>query len=197
MQVTHDSFIGIYENAFSAEYCDKIIAHFNWSAQNSRVWDRSETTERFKKDGACALNPTNPNEIAFTSQNLCSLVGEFNQIFWDQCYADYRNTYSVLNDYTRHTVYTYKVQKTQRAGGYHVWHCEDGSVDFSRRIGVYILYLNDVEEGGETEFLYCSKRIAPKKGTLLIFPPNYPWTHRGNPPLSGDKYIMTGWIEYA
>jgi hypothetical protein len=81
-------------------------------------------------------------------------------------------------------------------GGYHIWHSEDGDKNFAFRVGVYILYLNDVAEGGETEFLYLSKRIAPKKGRLIIFPPNYPWTHRGNPPLSGEKYILTGWTEF-
>ena len=40
-------------------------------------------------------------------------------------------------------------------------------------------------------------RVAAKKGRLVIFPANYPWTHRGNPPLSGEKYIMTGWVEFS
>jgi hypothetical protein len=53
-----------------------------------------------------------------------------------------------------------------------------------------------VEEGGETEFLYLSQRVKPKTGRLVIFPSGYVHTHRGNPPLSGEKYIMTGWIEF-
>jgi hypothetical protein len=60
-----------------------------------------------------------------------------------------------------------------------------------------ILYLNDVEEGGETEFLYFSKRVKPKQGTLLLFPASFTHTHRGNPPLSGTKYIMNTWLEYV
>ena len=95
------------------------------------------------------------------------------------------------------TIYSYKIQRTDPTGGYHVWHSEDGGKHFALRVGVYLLYLNDVEEGGETEFLYLSKRIKPTKGTLLIFPPNYPWAHRGNPPISNSKYIMTGWTEYT
>jgi hypothetical protein len=58
-----------------------------------------------------------------------------------------------------------------------------------------ILYLNDVDEGGETEFLYQSIRIKPKKGTLILCPGSFTHTHRGNPPLSGEKYIVTTWIE--
>lgn len=59
----------------------------------------------------------------------------------------------------------------------------------------FIVYLNDVEGGGETEFLYLGRRVSPVQGRLVIFPAGYTHTHRGNPPLSGEKYILTGWIE--
>lgn len=196
MKATYDDFIGTYDNAFSDEYCNKLITHYEWCAKYNRTWDRSES-ERIKKDNSCALNPKNVEEISFSSQNMLDLIGEFNSVFWDKCYADYRKEYSTLDTYHNHTIYTYKIQKTLPGGGYHIWHCEDAEREFSRRIGVYILFLNDVEEGGETEFLYCSKRVSAKKGRLVIFPPNFPWTHRGNPPLSGEKYIMTGWLEYS
>ena len=58
----------------------------------------------------------------------------------------------------------------------------------------WMVYLNDVEEGGETEFLYQSLRIKPKKGMAVIWPGTYTHLHRGNPPLKGDKYILTGWF---
>ena len=61
---------------------------------------------------------------------------------------------------------------------------------------VAILYLNTVKEGGETEFLYQRTRISPKQGTLILFPPSWTHTHRGNPPLSGNKYILTTWMEF-
>ena len=56
----------------------------------------------------------------------------------------------------------------------------------------WMVYLNDVEEGGETEFLYQKRKVKPKKGTILIWPGGYTHLHRGNPPMS-DKYIATGW----
>jgi hypothetical protein len=59
-----------------------------------------------------------------------------------------------------------------------------------------ILYLNDVEEGGETEFLHQGKRIKPTKGTLILAPASYTHAHRGNPPLSNDKIIITSWVEF-
>ena len=59
---------------------------------------------------------------------------------------------------------------------------------------VYLFYLNDVNEGGETEFLHCGVSLKPVKGTLVYFPTNFPFVHRGNVPISSDKYIVTGWM---
>jgi hypothetical protein len=198
MKVEHDEFVGVYDDVFSPMYCDRLIEYFEWCKNNNKIWNR-DTAERFKKDTSTALNPGSQTieEISFVRENLTGLIQEFNTCFWDTCYKDYSETYSTLDDYEAHTVYSYKIQKTLPGGGYHLWHCESAIKSFTRRIGVYILFLNDVEEGGETEFLYLSKRIKPKKGRLVIFPPNFPWTHRGNPPLSGEKYIMTGWIEFT
>ena len=81
--------------------------------------------------------------------------------------------------------------------GYHAWHCEDDSRDNATRILTFILYLNDVNEGGETEFLYYPKRIKAEAGKLILWPAGFTHTHRGNPPLSNTKYILTGWVEFA
>jgi hypothetical protein len=58
------------------------------------------------------------------------------------------------------------------------------------------MYLNDVEHGGETEFLYQKRRVSAKTGRVVIWPAGYTHVHRGNPPLSGEKYLLTGWLEF-
>jgi hypothetical protein len=195
-QAAYENFVGVYDGYFTDAFCDELIAHFEWRDKDNATYGRDDA-EKTKKDQALNLNPLTFKELTFMRTNLQGYMTEFNDTFWNVCYKDYLSQYSVLADYNKHTIYTYKIQRTEPAGGYHVWHCEDGEIEHSRRTGVYILYLNDVEEGGETEFLYLSKRISPKKGRLIIFPPNYPWAHRGNPPLSGTKYILTGWTEFA
>jgi len=194
VNVENEQFVGIYDDVFSSEYCDKVIEYYEWCVKNNRTWSRTEN-DIVKKDNSCALNPV--SSIEFSSEKVSFLIDEFNAGFWDTCYKDYRETYGVLNDHDKHTIFSYKVQKTLPAEGYHLWHCENGEKCFNNRILAYTLYLNDVEEGGETEFLYLSKRVSAKKGRLVIWPANFPWTHRGNPPLSGEKYIMTGWVEFC
>ena len=85
----------------------------------------------------------------------------------------------------------YKWQRTDIGGGFHKWHYEN-TLDKKREL-TWTLYLNDVEEGGETEFLYQHTRIKAEKGLFTIFPANWTHTHRGNPPISNEKYIGTGW----
>ena len=89
-----------------------------------------------------------------------------------------------------------KMQKTPIGGGYHVWHWESSGRATSNRLLNYQIFLNDVEEGGETEFLYLHRREKAREGTLLIYPGNFTHTHRGNPPISNEKYIINGWIEF-
>ena len=58
------------------------------------------------------------------------------------------------------------------------------------------MYLNDIDEAGETEFLYQNKRISPKQGRVLMWPADWTHSHRGNPPIGKeDKYILTTWLE--
>ena len=196
MQVEHDNFVGVYDDAFSGEFCQSLINHFEWCQSNNRTYGRPNR-QVIKDDSSTNLEPNSPTELAFMGAHIPNFINEFNEGFWGTCYADYRKMYSVIDQSGQHTIFTYKIQKTVPGGGYHIWHCEDAERTHMGRLGVYILYLNDVAEGGETEFLYLSKRVKAKQGRLVIFPPNYPWAHRGNPPLSGTKYILTGWTEFS
>jgi len=192
-----NDFIGVYDDVVTPEYCDSLINYFKWCKDNNRTWNRDECSTLSKEDVSTTLNPMKQTEINFSYDNLGGFIAEFNEVFWKNSYKQYTTKYDILNTFNNHTIYSYKLQETEPSQGYHVWHSEQGSLEYSRRIAAYILYFNEIIEGGETEFLYLSKRIAAKRGRLVIFPAGYTHTHRGNPPLSGTKYIMTGWVEYS
>lgn len=84
------------------------------------------------------------------------------------------------------------------SGGYPYWHSEvypqPGPNDALHRVLLFMFYLNDVEEGGETEFYYQNRSISPKAGRMVIAPGYFTHTHRGNIPISNDKYILTSWV---
>lgn len=188
-------FIGEYKNVFSEEFCNGLIEYYKWCKTNNKTWRRSESPENIKNDEAYNITPKNQYEINFVNDNLSSYLQEFNDLFWNKCYLEYSKTYYTIKNLAKHTIFSYKLQETLPTEGYHLWHCESGAIEHSHRIAAYIVYLNDVMEGGETEFLFQSKRIAPSRGTVVIFPSGYTHAHRGNPPLSGVKYILTGWLE--
>ena len=86
----------------------------------------------------------------------------------------------------------------QGKGGYHHWHSEiyprDAACETLHRVLLFMYYLNDVDDGGETEFFYQERKITPQAGRLVIAPAGFTHTHKGHIPRSGDKYIATSWI---
>jgi len=85
-------------------------------------------------------------------------------------------------------------------GGYFHWHSEiypqDERCEPLHRMLLFMFYLNDVAEGGETEFFFQQRKIAPKRGRMVVAPAGFTHTHRGNMPVSNDKYIATSWVMF-
>lgn len=85
----------------------------------------------------------------------------------------------------------YNIQRYLPSQGFKAWHYE--STQEKIRLFVWMVYLNDVEDGG-TEFM-LQKHIEPaEQGKLLFFPADWTHTHRGQVSHTQSKYILTGWI---
>ena len=82
----------------------------------------------------------------------------------------------------------YQIQRYEPGDGY-TWHHDT----YETRRHTFIWYLNDIEDEGYTEFS-TGLKVQPKAGRYLMFPALWPWKHRGYPPKSERKYIVTGWI---
>ena len=70
-----------------------------------------------------------------------------------------------------------------------------------QRVSTMVVYLNDVETGGETIFPHAGLSISPQKGSAVYF--RYcnakgqidPMSlHGGAPVLAGEKWVMTKWM---
>jgi hypothetical protein len=192
MNVTLDNFVGVFENAFSKEYCEGLIKAYDIAieAGYGRTRQQEETFSKLKKADTQLFNSLDNIQVPLIN------ITTFNETFWGKCYPLYEQEYSSIKESGAHRNYSFKMQRTDLREGYHVWHYESSSREMCNRLLTWMVYLNDVEEGGETEFLYQSMRIKPKQGTLLIWPAAFTHTHRGNPPLSNSKYIVTGWTEF-
>lgn len=189
-----EDFVGIFENVLSPEECQSIIDYFDNLKRLNLVYDRQRLN-----DGAPHVKQ---DETAFLLQHDTLLTQKKNPVldkflekFWP-CYNQYVSEYSILADSELHGINSVRVQRTLPGQGYHIWHYESSGANVANRIIAWGLYLNDVEHGGETEFLYQKRRISAKQGRLVIWPAAFTHTHRGNPPLSGEKYLLTGWLEF-
>jgi hypothetical protein len=67
----------------------------------------------------------------------------------------------------------------------------------AHRYLVLLWYLNDVASGGETEFPQLQRKVEPRTGRLLMFPPYWMYQHAGLPPISGDKYIISTYLMFG
>jgi len=183
--------IGIYDGYISDIECDNAIQYYE--KQN----DLNKTYDRLQSENA---NTTLKNDKAITlNEDVTAWFEDFKPLLlnFDLALRHYQDSTGVLSAYGLESFkYTnLKIQKTLPTQGYHVWHLEHShSKDNPYRALVFTIYLNDVDEGGETEFLHQSMRTKPVKGRIVIFPAAFPYLHRGNPPLKGEKYIMTSWL---
>ncbi|RUS47381.1 2OG-Fe(II) oxygenase [Cohnella sp. AR92] len=71
----------------------------------------------------------------------------------------------------------------------------------NNRISTLVIYLSDVEEGGETAFPSLRLAVAPKKGNAVYFEYFYNdphlnelTLHAGSPVVTGDKWVATQWM---
>ncbi|WP_258171065.1 2OG-Fe(II) oxygenase [Paenibacillus sp. R14(2021)] len=71
----------------------------------------------------------------------------------------------------------------------------------NNRISTLVIYLNDVEEGGETYFPSLRFSVTPKKGSAVYFEYFYNdpsinelTLHGGNPVVAGEKWVATQWM---
>lgn len=182
-----DDFITVIDNALSHDFCDELI----WTFEKMHEIGYSYT----RKD----QNNEEPFDMKDTSVNIGDIsmpktwdIFKKTTGFLEKHFDVYFDKYATRGNFTISGI---KLQKTLPSEGYHVWHA-DGGGETQDRLLTFVYYLNDVEEGGDTEFLNQKTKIYPKKGSAVWFPACYTHIHRGNPPISNEKYIMTGWLSY-
>jgi len=191
----YTNFIGMYENIFADGFCENLIESFDLAESNGLVHNRkkSENVNKIiKEDSYFFINLFN---------HRCCLRDYNDQFSFEilsqglkDCFDRYCEKYDILNDQFL-MCDSFKMQKTDPGAGYHVWHAEQAGGEQKSRCLVFSIYLNTIEDAGETEFLYQKLRISPKKNTCAIWPASFTHTHRGNV-VHGDKskYIVTGWF---
>tara|TARA_R110000796_G_scaffold30849_1_gene82186 strand:- start:27 stop:635 length:609 start_codon:yes stop_codon:yes gene_type:complete len=186
------NFIGVYDNYITEDECNKAINLYEDQNKFNNTINRIGFEKSSILDKQDQQFFAKGDNVHVWWENLKPMMFNF-----DMAWKHYLKNTGADGAYDGGPFYLtgLKIQKTLPTEGYHVWHIEHGSGwENECRAFVFSIYLNDVEEGGETEFLHFSKRVKPKTGRIVIWPAGFPYLHRGNPPLSGEKYILTSWL---
>ena len=190
--VNINNFIATYDGYVPDIECKKAINLFEKQSKFNATVNRQEfeRTSLLKKQDQQYF--ANAGNLEIWHRDLKALVANF-----DIALKHYEINTGIkeVYDIKEFKYTTLKIQKTLPTEGYHLWHTEWGPTEEAlKRALVFSVYLNEVKEGGETEFLHFSKRVKPKTGRIVIWPAAFPYIHRGNPPLTGEKYILTSWL---
>lgn len=181
------SYVRYYDAALTPQFCQQMIAEFeqfgglhaaNGRGQHPGI-QRSTWTE---------LNLTPIADKAF--------LGFFHAQI-DKYLADYNtNLPLTLPVPSRPTIDDLRI-KRYRPGGSDQFETHFDSIDVkAQRYLVFLWYLNDVAEGGETEFPDLGIKVQARAGRLLMFPPYWMFQHAGLPPISNDKYIVSTYLMF-
>ncbi len=181
-----DTMIREYPNHVPPEFCDMLIKYtedlYNGHINNEPTGTNTEASKFERSDYFYWLTEGTSPSVRNT---LLSGWGKLAQ-------RQYLEEFSqlALNDFWMSAA---KVHRTEPGQAFHSWHYDNAGFFVADREFVFITYLNDDFEGGETEFLYQGVRVKPEKVKTVIFPAGYTHMHRGNPPIKGNKYIATTW----
>ena len=186
----------IYEkkNTLDKEVCNGMISWYENKVSTGSTEKNYTNTSKFgRKDSSISLCQQFDSFKPFYNK-INSIIHEHVERYFKKWRIE-GNTHN-------YNITGYKLQKSTKGGGFTTWHSELdilrlSPIDFfksCRRFGVWMVYLNNTDSG-YTDFMHQKLSVKPETGKLVIWPAYFTHTHRANPDLKEDKYIITGWLE--
>ena len=178
-----NKYVRVYENHMATQYCKEIIAmykalpehHYRYDHNGSPNMDQMNFTQH--RDVHPILHQYLVNLSLQAIQQYKIDVPE--AIHWPEKYS--------LEDFRI---------KHYSAGGVDRFdeHVDVKSLISAKRFLIFFWYLNDVEEGGETEVTNIGVKVKAETGKLLILPPYWMFPHIGHPVVKGEKYLLSSYM---
>lgn len=185
-------YVRVYDNAFSSAFCKFLIEEYE------KKKDKFETARLSEHEWDFDYR-------SFEEVNICE-----EDVFKPYLSQYYDRIKEVYHQYVKDvgSVYLpkdaaleavrlkkYENNEVDQFG----WHTDVGDAISSKRFLVMFTYLNDVVDGGETEFESNTEEgftVNPKCGRIVVFPPMWMFPHKGNKPISNPKYILSTYLHY-
>ena len=185
--VMDDFFIKTYDDVVSEEFCASVIKTFEVDETSQHRLDRNGRPNLTRLDVT--------QQYLHRKERWLHIHKKLQDTFLDYIQR-YQEDYNVIEDFPR----TYSVEefniKRYNIGDEFADHVDSVDLASAQRFLAFFLYLNDVEEGGETVFPKLGLTVEPRRGKLLMFPPFWMYRHAGRPVIRGKKYITGSYLHY-
>ena len=186
----HVNFIGAW-NIENNSLCDQIITLFEESRnlQKHGVTGKGQDLTA-KKTTDITIAPNDLQNIKFKCIN--NYIEELHK-----CFVDYQNQWPFVKSHIKNVdIGGFNIQKYSPGDHFAKIHSERTNLRNLHRVFAWMTYLNDVEDGGTTNFTHYDLEIKPEIGKTLIWPAEWTHAHSGEILNSGKKYIITGWMNF-
>jgi len=170
----------VLEKYIDPDLCDNIILAMD---EQDQQW--TDSTRGYWLVSSDKMNSTLLHQY---KQEIFKLVAEYKAIFND----------AFTGMAAMELEEPFNFQNYSPGYNYSTWHCENnGQKPYEKRVLAFMTYLNTVEHGGETNFMYQNMKVTPKKGKTLVWPAYFTHTHMGLPAPTEKKCIVTGWVKFS
>ena len=179
-----------------------------WNLENNKlcsdITNFFEDNKNLQKQGVTAqgknLNVKKTTDITVRPDDLKKpkfgiLKQYINELH--KCFLDYQNQWPFLKFMIKTVdIPSFNIQKYSRGDHFASLHSERTTLNTLHRLFAWMTYLNNVDDGGQTNFSHYGIKIKPETGKTLIWPAEWTHAHTGEVLKSGTKYIVTGWIHF-
>ena len=184
-----DNLVRVYEGVLSDERCEYFVNMFEQypSLHENQINSNGKTLTR--------INLMESNDSPF-AEDVVSLANIFMSAV--QKYKDDIGIQQ-LQFPARDGLEAMKIKRYQ-PGGQDSFpsHVDVNSLENSKRFLVMFIYLTDNQKGQTTLNMKDDLFVSScKKGSVLLFPPYWPWVHAGEKPVQDSKYILGSYLHYA
>jgi prolyl 4-hydroxylase len=193
-----ESFIYTSKGVLSSELCNKFIDTFNKSDDTFTGITSSGVESENKRSTDITFNPSFKNHPEWKPllNQLIPILKKQVEIYKNKFFKIYdikeQNIYNMGNHLSLDS--HFNMQHYKPGEGFYSWHCERSNVDNAYRILTWMFFLNDVTDGGGTQFYFQNHTEQAEQGKIVIFSSEYMHAHRGVVSKTEDKYILTGWV---
>jgi len=177
----------VLDDFLNHEECKELTKITQSSMAPSRVGttNLADLSNGFRTSMTSYLSALDNDFVKSINSRICSMIG-INDSYSEGIQGQH---YIVGQEFKAH--YDYFNDKL-----YHLYAKTQG-----QRTYTFMVYLNDVEEGGETEFSRLNIKIKPQLGRAIIWNnlhpagnPNTNTLHQSHPVVRGTKSIITKWF---